>query len=181
MSGKRAFPNGGAMTVTNKLRIATVDSAHAADIACSAVGSAVGQPVWAEFQEIEGGTLIIELHLGDEEVHAAPSSELASAVDKAVFDVEVLSSWKESISPEPRPRHCSDVLGVGYEPLPQIAQRAIDNNLPTAQWDRSDSAWHLAVPSVCRGEPIVGMSRRGGYSHRFTTYDAVALRLGLAS
>jgi hypothetical protein len=137
--------------------------------------------VRAEFQEIEGGNLIIELQLGEEAEHSPHPARLASAVDKAVDSVEVLSSWKGSTSSEPPPRRCPDVLGVGYEPLPQVAQRALDDDLPTAQWDRSDSSWHLAVPSVCGGKAIVGMSYRGGYSHRFSAHDAAALRSGLAS
>jgi hypothetical protein len=168
------------LTATNKLRVATIDTPHAIDIARSEVALAVGLPVRAEFQEIEGGKLIIELQLGNETVDTPDPSRLASAVDKAVVNMEVLSSWKESASPEPTPQHCPDVMGVGYEPLPQVAQRAFDDDLPTAKWDRSDSSWHLAVPSVCSGKSIVGMSHRCGYSHRFTAHDAAALRRGLA-
>ena len=169
------------MTSKNMLRVATPDTAHAVDIACSEVESAVGLRVRAEFQEIEGGDLIIELQLGEEAEHSPHPARLASAVDKAVDSVEVLSSWKGSTSSEPPSRRCPDVLGVGYEPLPQVAQRALNDDLPTAQWDRSDSSWHLAVPSVCGGKAIVGMSYRGGYSHRFSAHDAAALRSGLAS
>jgi len=169
------------MTAKNMLRVATPDTALAIDLACSDVESALGLRVRAEFQEIEGGNLIIELQLGDEAVHSPHPSRLASAVDEAVANVEVLSSWKESTSPEPTPRHCPDVLGMGYEPLPQVAQRALDDDLPTSMWDRSDSSWHLAVPSLCGGKAIVGMSYRCGYSHRFSAHDAAALRSGLAS
>jgi hypothetical protein len=168
------------MTATNKLRVATIDTAHAMDIACSDVEAAVGLPVRAEFQEIEGGHLIIELQLGSEAVHTPHPSRLASAVDNAVANVQVLSSWKESAFPEPTPRHSPHVMGVGYEPLPQVAHRAFDDDVPTAKWERSDSSWHLAVPSVCSGKAIVGMSHRRGYSHRFTAHDAAALRCGFA-
>ena len=169
------------MSSTNKLRVATIDTAHAKDIACSEVMTAVGLPVLVEFQEIEGENLIIELQLGDETIHTPHPSRLASAVDKAVADLEVLSSWKESAFPRPTPRHCPDVIGVGYEPLPQVAQRAFDDDLPTAKWDRSVCSWHLAVPFVFCGKAIVGMSYRSGYSHRFTPHDATALRSGIAS
>jgi hypothetical protein len=169
------------MTATNKLRVATIDTVHAIDIACSVVLSAVGLPVRAELQEIEGDSLIIELQLGNESVHTPHPSRLASAVDEAAADVEVLSAWKESACPEPTPQRCADVMGVGYEPLPQVAQRAFDDDLPTAEWDRSDSSSHLAVPSVCNGKAIVGMSHRRGYDHRFTTHDAAAIRCGLHS
>ena len=64
---------GGAITATNKLRVATIDTAHAMDVACSDVEAAVGLPVRAEFQEIEGGHLIIELQLGSEAgPHSSP-------------------------------------------------------------------------------------------------------------
>jgi hypothetical protein len=167
------------MTATNKLRVATMDTAHAIDIACSVVLSAVGLPVRAEFQEIEGGSLIIELQVGNESVHTPHPSRLACTVENAAADVEVLSSWKEPASPEPTPRHCPEVMGVVYESLSEVAQRAFDDDLPTAKWDRADSSWHLAVPSVCSGKAIIGMSHRRGYSHRFTVHDAAALRCGL--
>ena len=101
------------MTATNKLRVATIDTAHATDIARSEVESAVGLPVRAEFQEIEDGNVIIELQLGNESVHTPHHSRLASAVDKAGANLEVLSSWKESAFAEPTPRHRPDVMGVG--------------------------------------------------------------------
>jgi hypothetical protein len=169
------------MSVKYMLRIATPDADRAIDTACSGVESALGLPVRAEFQEIEGGKLIIELQLGDERTRSPHPSRLASTVDNAVSNVEVLSSWTESTALEPAPRPCLDVLGVGYESLPHVAQRALADDLPTAKWDCSDSCWHLAVPSVCRDQLIVGMSRRSGYSHRFTAYDVATLRSGLAS
>lgn len=168
------------MTATTKLRVSAIDTAHATVIACS-VESAVGLPARAEFQEIEGNNLIIELQLGNESVLAPHHSRLAFAVNKAVADVDVLSSWKEFASPGPSPQHCPDVLGVGYEPLPQVAQRAFDDDLPTAIWDHADSSWHLAVPAVCSGKAIVGMAYRRGSSYRFTALDAAALRGGLQS
>jgi hypothetical protein len=169
------------MTAKNMLRVATPDTAHAIDIACSDVESAVGLPVRAEFQEIEGDRLILELQLGDDVGQSPHPSRLASTVDKAVANMEVLSSWKESTLPGPSPRRCPDVLGVGYEPLPEVARRALDDDLPTAKWDRSDSTWYLAVPSTCGGKAIIGMSYRFGYSRRFSAHDAAALRSGLAS
>jgi hypothetical protein len=169
------------MTAKTMLRVATLDTAYAIDVACSDVESAVGLRVRAEFQEIEGGNLIIELQLGDETEPSAHPSRLASVIDKAVSNIEVLSSWKEAPSPEPTSRQCPDVLGVGYEPLPEVAQRALHDDLPTAKWDRTDSSWHLAVPSACGGKAIVGMSYRSGYCHRFSAHDAAAIRSALAS
>ena len=169
------------MTAKTMLRVATLNTAHAVDVACSDMEAAVGLRVRAEFQEIEGRNVIVELQLGDEAESSPHPSRLASVIDGAVATIEVLSSWTELTSPDPTPRQCPDVLGVGYEPLPAVAQRALDDDLPTAKWDRSDSSWHLAVPSVCGGKAIVGMSCRGGYSHRFTAHDAAALRSGLGS
>jgi hypothetical protein len=169
------------MTTKNMLRVAMPDKAHAIDDARSDIQSVAGLRVRAEFQEIEGRNLIVELQLGDEADQSSHPARLASVIDKAVAGVEVLSSWRESVSLEPHRSRCPDVLGVGYEPLPEVAQRALDDNLPTARWDRSDSSWHLAVPSVCEGKAIVGMSHRVGYSHRFTAHDAAALRYSLAS
>jgi hypothetical protein len=169
------------MTAQNKLRVATLDTDQAVNIACSDVESAVGLRVRAEFQEIEGRNLIIELNLGDGAELSPHPSRLAAEVDRAVANMEVLSSWKESTPPAPLPRYCPEVLGVGYEPLPHVALRALDDDLPTAKWDRSDSSWHLAVPSLCFGKSIIAMSYRSGYSHRFTAHDAAALRSGLAS
>ena len=108
------------MTATNKLRVATIDTARAIDTAC----------------------LIIELRLGSETIHTLHPSQLASAVDTAAANVEVLSSWKASASPEPAHRHCLDVMGVGYKPLPQVA---------------------LGVPSMmtCRRPSGIGPTPRG--------------------
>ena len=164
------------MTTKNMLRVATPDTAHAVD-----VESVVGLRVRVEFQEIERGNLIIELQLGDETRHSLHPSRLASVVDKAVANVDVLSSWKGSNTPVSTPRYCPDVLGVGFEQLPHVAQRALDDGLPTAHWNPSDSAWHLAVPSVCSGLAVVGMSHRGGYSHRFSAHEAAVLMSGLVS
>jgi hypothetical protein len=163
------------------LRIATPDADRAIEIACSDVESAVGLPVRAEFQEVEGGKLIIELQLGGTTARSHNPSQMASAVGEKVSNLEVLSSWTQPTSLQPVPRPCPDVLGVGYERLPHVAQRALADGVPTAEWDRSNSCWRLAVPSICRDTAIVGMSHRSGYSHRFTAHHAATLRLGLAS
>jgi hypothetical protein len=169
------------MATKTVLRVATPDTAHAIDVACSDVETAVGLRVRAEFHEIEGGSLIIELQLGDKAETTPHPSQLASVIDEAASNIEVLSSWKEATSPKATPLPCRNVLGVGYEPLPHVAQRALHDDIPTAKWDRSDFAWHLAVPSVCAGKPTIGMSYRYGYSLRFSAHDAAAFRSGLAS
>lgn len=169
------------MRATNKLRISTTDSSNALDVACSEVESAVGLPVQAELQEVEGDCLIVELRLGTDAVLSPPASRLAYAIDKSASDVEVLSAWSEPVRATPAARFCEEVLGADHDAMPPTAVRAIADNLPTAQWDRSASSWHLAVPSECRAQVIVAMLHRSGYSHRFTTVDAFACRNGLAS
>ena len=135
------------MPGTNKLRVATIDTTRVRYIACSEVVAATGLPVLAEFQEIEGNNVIIELQIGDETIpHSSAFPTRSRGPDKAVADLEVLSSWKEPALLEPTPRHCPEVIGVGDLPLPQVAQRAYDDDLPTAKWDHADSSWHLAVP-----------------------------------
>jgi hypothetical protein len=166
---------------TNKLRISTLDTSNALDLACSEVELVVGLPVQAEFQEIEGACLIVEIRLGTDAVHTPPASRLANAIDKSANEVEVLSAWNEPVRVAPPARFCEDVLGAELDVLPPIALRAVVDDLPTAQWDRSKGHWHLAVPSACRDQVIVGMLHRTGYSHRFSTVDAFALRTGLAS
>jgi hypothetical protein len=166
---------------TNKLRIATTDASNALDIACSEVESAVGLPVEAELQEIEGGHLIVEIRLGTDAVLSPPASRLAHAIDQSAADIEVLSAWNEPVHLAPGARFCEDVFGAEHDVMPPVALRALEDDLPTAQWDRGVSRWYLAVPSECRDQVIVGMIHRSGYSHRFTTVDAFALRNGLAS
>jgi hypothetical protein len=169
------------MRAINKLRISTTDASNALDLACSEVESAVGLPVEAEFQEIEGNCLILELRLGTEAVLTPSALRLAHAVDSRAAEVEVLSAWSENPTVTPAPKFCADVLSADLDAMPAVAHRAVSDDLPTAEWDRSRNAWHLAVPSACREQPIVGLLHRSGYSHRFTTVDVRALRSGLAS
>jgi hypothetical protein len=169
------------MTTTNKIRIATADTTNAYALACSEITAAVGLPVHPEFQEIEGDCLILELRLGSETLHAAPPKHVAAAVGNGASAVEVLSAWNEHDSGQIRPKFCRDVLGSLYDDMPSVAHRALDDNLATAVWDRSDSSWHLAVPSSCDAQPIVGLSHRRGYSRRFTSLEAASIRSGLAS
>lgn len=172
------------MTGTNRIRIATTDSAEALDIACSEVESAVGLPVKAELQEIEGGCLILELRLGTEHVHVhvPPPSRLAMVVDKAVPNIEVLSAWREPSASCGSARPCDAVLAVPRDAMPPLALRAVSDNVATAQWEVSDRSWRLAVPFVNATKAgIVGLAHRRGYSFRFTSLDAAAIRIGLAS
>lgn len=169
------------MTTTNKIRIATADTTNASTLACSEITAAVGLPVHPEFQEIEGDCLILELRLRGETLQAASPKRLAAAVGNGAPTVEVLSAWNEPGSGQIRPKLCRDVLGLLYDDMPNVAHRALDDNLASAAWDRSDSSWHLAVPSSCDAQPIVGLSHRRGYSRRFTSLEAASIRSGLAS
>ncbi len=150
-------------------------------MACSEVESAVGLPVRAELQEIEEGRLIVEMRLGTDAVLSPPVSRLAYAIDQSVSDIEVLSAWSETVRFTPAARFCEDVFGANHDAMPPLALRAIVDDLPTAQWDRSVNRWQLAVPSKCHDEVVVGLIHRTGYSHRFNAVDASALRSGLAS
>jgi hypothetical protein len=49
------------MTAKTMLRVATRNTAHAVDVACSDMESAVGLRVRPAFQEIEGRNVIVEI------------------------------------------------------------------------------------------------------------------------
>jgi hypothetical protein len=168
------------MNTIDKIRIATTDTAEAADIVCSEIRSALGLPVRVEFQEIEGACLILELRLGGEASPTSQPSLLAAVITKALPNIVVLSAWKQGPCLAPIPRYTQNVLAKCFDVLPPVADRAFNDNLPTAQWDYSDSEWHLAVPSFCTRQHIVGLSHRGGYSQRFTSLDVAAIQRGLA-
>jgi hypothetical protein len=169
------------MKAIDKIRIATTDTGEAAHIACLEVSSALGLPVRVEFQEIEGACLILELQLGGEPSPTSQPSRLAAAITKAVPNIIVLSAWKQGSCLAPIPRYTQNVLAKCFDVLPPVADRAFNDNLPTAQWSFSDSEWHLAVPSFCTRQRIVGLSQRGGYLQRFTSLDVAAIQRGLAS
>jgi len=169
------------MTTTNKIRVATTDKTGAIGLVCAEIASATGMSVQAEFQEIEGDCLILELRLGDEGTRSPHPARLAIAVDHAAPAIQVLSAWNEPAASGPSPKHCHNVLGVQFDTMPPVAHRALIDSLPTAQWDRFDASWHLAVPSVFATRPLVGLSHRRGYSQRFTSFEAAAIRCGLAS
>ena len=169
------------MSISSKLRIATMDTANAMEIACGEVESAMGVPVQAEFQEIDGIFLIVELRLvGHTECTPHPR-HAALTMESSASNVEVLSSWKESNALRPKARVCHDVLCVDFDTMPPVALRALDDGLPTAQWQRSDAACLLAVPALCGEQLIIGLLRRHGYARRFTSLEITSLKLGLAS
>ena len=169
------------MSIANKLRISTTDTAHAREIACSEIEWVTGRAVQADFQEIDGSHLILELRLLEESRQTPYADRIALAVETFASNVEVLSTWKESNTVRPRAYFCHDVLGVDFDEMPPVALRALDDGLPTARWERSDATWHLAVPATCGAQPIIGLVRRRGYARRFASLDVAALRSGLAS
>jgi hypothetical protein len=171
------------MTAANMIRIATTDTTEAVEIACSEVKNAVGLPVTAAFQEIEGGCLILELRLGNESGLTPSPSRLAAIVDESSSNVEVLSAWKvRSSSASPPPRRSDTILTPLNDPIPSVAHRALHDGLPTAQWQSNEGSWQLAVPIVSAVQPTtVGLSRRRGYSQRFSSLEAAAIQRGLAS
>lgn len=114
------------------------------------------------------------------------------AVERLSDDVEVLSTWQEAAPPPrtPVPATGRAVLAGTGVPMPEVAQRALRDDLPTAKWPGASrvpvgepkACWQLAVP-VHRtdGQVLVGVMQRRGYSRRFGVHEATALRLGLAS
>ena len=169
------------MSIAKKLRISTTDSSDAMEIACSEVESAVGVPVQAEFQEIDGPCLILELRVADGAAQTLHSDHLAAKVEGSASKIELLSSWNETSVVRPKACFCHDVLGVEFDALPAVARRALQDRLPTAKWERLDGSWHLAAPAVCGEQVIVGLLHRRGYLRRFAALDVAALRRGLAS
>jgi hypothetical protein len=170
------------MTAANRIRIATTDKADAVDIACSEVEAAIGIPVRTELQEIEGPCLILELRLREHGSRTGPLSGLAAAIDQGAPSVEVLSAWREPPSTAVIPRPSDLVLTPLQRDLPAVAARALDDNLATVQWEPDTCSWHLAVPSTQAAILTrIGLSRRKGYSVRFTSLDVSAIRKGLAS
>jgi hypothetical protein len=169
------------MNAIDKLRISTADTAEAAASACSEISSALGLRGGIEFQEIEGACLILELRLGDEALPTSQPSRLVAALNKAVPNLVIMSAWKQALCLAAIPRYTENVLAKYFDVLPPVADRAVKDNLPTAQWNYSDSEWHLAVPSFCTSQRIVGMSHRSGYSQRFTSLEVAAIQRGLAS
>ena len=109
------------MNIANKLRIATMDTANAMEIACGEVESAIGVPVQAEFQEIDGMFLIVKLRLVEYTERSPHPHRLALTTETSASNVEVLSSWRESNALRPKARFCHEVLGVDFDTVPSVA------------------------------------------------------------
>jgi hypothetical protein len=175
------------MAPTSKLRIATADVAGALDVVRNEVEHATGLAVHPVLQEVDTTALVVEVAVASP-AKVDPKS-LARFVDAAAGSLDVLGSWTETpdgTQDAPRP---ALVLDVVEDPLPEAARRAVRDDVPTAQWlpsvadiaggDRS--YWLLAVPARrSDGAQVVGLSRRQGYSHRFSASEARATALRLA-
>ena len=177
------------MTARNKLRLAVSDRAGALEAVRSELQESTGWLVLPELQESERGSLIIEVRVIEP---SEPDSQgLVRALDRTNRGIDILSAWREvptSLRVPRPPSHA--VLATTAGKLPGVAQRAIDDGVPTATWvaagsvGRSErpSEWVLAVPVArASGDNVVGISRRSGYSHRFASTDADAIRFELAS
>jgi hypothetical protein len=169
------------MTATHKLRIATTDVSGAAGSACTAVSSALGLPVVAEFQEIEGACLILELRINSAAALISKPSLFVSIVSDAVPSVTVLSAWRQRETLGAVPRYCQNILATCFDVMPPVADRALTDDLATARWEYAEDKWHLAVPSFCTTQRIVGLSQRNGHAQRFTALDVAAIQRGLAA
>jgi hypothetical protein len=177
------------MTSSSRLRVAISDTAEALEIVKLEVEGATGYPVRPEFQETEFDELVVELRLG------APSStepnRIARAIQRTSRDIDVLGVWNAKQSDhEPAPIPSQLVFGATNDSMPDVAKRAVRDQLATAQWHPSTNTtprgdiphWQLAVPVLqADGEEVVAVHRRNGYSLRYTPEDVVGTWLGLAS
>jgi hypothetical protein len=174
---------------TKKLRVAVPDVANALDVVRSEVKRTTGFEAKAVFQEVDHSDLVIEVDIasGNDSV----PRDIGEVVDRSASDLDVLSTWTESPFPTTWPLLAPEmILDVIDDPLPQPAQRALSDEIPTAQWlptvedvaggDRS--YWLMAVPAMqSDGRSIVALNRRYGYSMRFCAADAEAIHKRLAS
>jgi hypothetical protein len=177
------------VTPVNKIRIATPDTDNALGTVRVEVERATGFAAELEFQEIDRTDLVVELRLADAD--AVQPGLVARAVERSTADLEVLSAWTEvPLSRGPNPPLRQTLLTANDGPMPAFAQRALRDELPTAQWLSIDGdpaevgqcQWHLAVPMIrSDGQPVVGLRHRRGYSLRFNPLDAAAARHDLAS
>jgi hypothetical protein len=176
------------VTPVNTIRIATPDTDHALGDVKVEVERATGFAAHLELQEIDSTELVVELRLADSS--AVRPGLVARAVERSTGGREVLSAWTEApFRCDPTPPLEQTLLNTGG-PMPAVAQRALRDELPTAQWLSVDGGstaggqrqWHLAVPMIrSDGQSVVGLRPRRGYSLRFNPLDAVATRVDLAS
>jgi hypothetical protein len=108
-------------------------------------------------------------------------------VEDSVPAVEVLSTWSQTpVLAGAYPARTDHVVALSDAVLPDLARRAVDDQLPTAQWhsrtDHDVAHWDLAVPVFAAHRPVVvGIRRRNGYALRFSALEADAIAKTLAS
>ena len=176
-----------------KLRVALVDAPEALQVFTTSA-LATGMVLVPELQEIDHRDLVVELCAP---AGAPAPAKLASALRRHVPGCELLSVWDDADpGSAARPAAGSQaaaatltdiVLAPVDDGAPAAARRAVDSGVPTAAWccsghDSGDPdlhpGWLLAVPvPSARAEvPAVALSYRRGYTMRFSTGDAAAVR-----
>ena len=150
---------------------------------------ATGFAVEPEFQELDHSALVVEVRLAGSD--SADPADVARVVERTSPDLDVLSTWRESSFSCQAARSADEaVLDAVGPSLPLAAQRALRDEVPTAEWltANTDSTawqqahWLLAVPLVSVGVPTrVYIRRRAGYALRFGAHDALSARSTLAS
>ena len=173
------------MEHARKLRVAIPDGNQALEVMTTGIEEATGHFIEPELQEIDRGDLVVELRLANAD--DADARQLTNTIDHLSHDLVVLSSWNEVAVPTPSTPMPSQSIFVGAETaMPEVARRALRDNLPTARWPSGSGElkgfWEVAVPFHRHdGEVVVGFQQRRGYSRRFGAHEIQALRLGLAS
>jgi hypothetical protein len=177
------------MEPTSKLRVVVPDGANALRVVTTEIEEATGIALEPELQEVDGDDLVVELRLADSSI--CDPKLVVRAVERLSDDLEVLSTWQEAPPPrDPAPVTSQSVFAGPDVAMPEVAQRAFRDGLPTAHWPGTvrvpagepKACWQLAVPiRRSDGRVLVGVLQCGGYSHRFGLHEAKALRLGLAS
>ena len=176
------------MSSTSKLRVAITDDTDALDVVKLEVERATGFEAQPVLQEMDHTELVVEMQLSDS--NAADPRRIALTVEQASADLDVLSSWKEADAlPLQTARAMPMVIETTDLVLPEVARRALEKDVPTAQWlPRSNEAsgghrscWILAVPSRrCGGAARVGICHRRGYAIRFSANEAESALWSLA-
>jgi hypothetical protein len=125
------------------------------------------------------------------EVEEATGYQIARAIERTSRGIDVLGVWNaKQPDHEPVPIPSQLVFGATDHSMPDVAKRAVRDQLATARWHPSTNTtpggdiphWQLAVPVLqADGEEVVAVHRRNGYSLRYTPEDVVGTWLGLAS
>jgi len=172
------------MTSSIRLRVAVTDSSSAIGMVTTCIHRATGMVAQPEYQELDRHDLILELSV--QSVDSAHPSGLARIVERHSDGFELLSSWRElEDGTEIGRRQPNEVCRADIQ-LPHCAARAVRDHLPTSQWlaglDGHPPHWELAVPCPEHDDRIIAaITRRNGYSQRFSALDARALHRQMTS